>query len=441
MAENTILESPQYERSLVSCVHAGFQTHDAEAQRALFSVEPDAFVVPQARAVWTALRGLYGRSEPIDPMTISAELGRLGLLGTVGGFEGLVDVLAFDEFGHPAPLARQVRELHDRRSMVSLAAKLDRQARALDVDPVSARGELSTALMAISQGSKDYQRRSGAHLIERLIEGKPFRGDRGGDKLFWFPVPAWNEAVECAPGHVFILGAGPKTGKTSLAVDSMVLTAEHGVPVGMISLEMDHNEVEGRFAGRLTGQDNRMFLKASWGHAVAAPALKRADIVNRLHWWCHPSGVQWARVEAEIREMVRVDGVRAIVIDYFTLIAKALPPKGSSSNDAALWGQISMNVKRLAQELGIFILLLSQLKREGQDGEPHKNDFRETGQLEQDGNALGFLWGENGKILGKVSDNRSGPSVPPRCLKLDGATCAFADMGPKTSAGSLPSGW
>jgi len=426
MAENKpIPEDPTSERSLVSCVFAGFRERDAIATRCLFELEPEAFVVPQSRSLWAAMRSLYAKGETLDPPLIHGELQRMGLASCLGGYTGVWEELSFNEFGNPEPLVRRLKELHDRRRLVEIAGKLDAKARDLVQEPAQIISGASTALMRINLGSDNVKRRSGVDLINRLAEGNPFRDQAHGAKLFYFPITSWNDAVECAPGHVIIVGASAKTGKTALAIDGMVHTAQQGIHTGLISLEMDKDEVEARLAGRLTKQNSRLFLKASWGRAVALPALENADMVSRLHWWCHPSGVPWARVEAEIREMVRLEGVKSVVIDYFTLVQK--PTGSKSANDAALWGMLSTAIKRLAQELGICIILLCQLNREGAEGEPHKYHLRETGQLEQDGNAIVFLWKdkEDGPVFGKVSDNRSGPVVGKRELLFDGATCTF----------------
>lgn len=434
-------EDPESERSLVSCVWAGLRDRDGEAARALGEVEPDVFMVPQARSLWTALRGLYGRGEAIDPSLIFGELKRLKLDGTLGGYAGVMEALSFNEWGNPGPLVRRLNELHNRRRMVALAGELDRKARDLVVEPFQAIGEVSTGLMGLSLGETANKRRSGLDLLERLRGKSPFRDPSQGQKLFWFPFDQWNDAVECAPGHVIIVGASPKVGKTALAIDGMVHTASHGGGAGLISLEMDTDEVESRFAARMTGYSSRKFLHENWGdHVVDTAVSRHLNDFSRLQWWCHPSGVAWARVEAEIREMVRLHGTRAVAIDYFTLIRK--PTGGKSASDASLWGALSTAIKRLAQELRICIILLCQLNREGAEGEPHKWHLRETGQLEQDANAICFLWKEreDGPVFGKVSDNRSGPVCPKKELLFDGATNTFKNLTGMTSSTPV-SGW
>ena len=439
MVETRIPESPESERSLVSCVFAGFRDQDASSPRALFDLSTDAFMVPQSRTIWAAMRSLYQAGQPIDPTTIWCEIQRLGLSATIGSYSGLFEELSFQEFGNPEPLVRELNLLHIRRQGTRLGIDLQRALCDLVEDPIQALSTATSNLTKLTMGASTRPLWDGDQFIQRLVEGKPYRADGKGEKLFHFPIAAWNEALECAPGHVVVVGAAPKTGKTALIIDSMVTTATKGINVGMISLEMDRDEIEARLSGRLTGLNSRNFLRASWTPETVRGALQQADAIKRMCWWCHPSGVPWASVEAQIREMVRVKGVRAVAIDYFTLVGK--PTGTKNQNDAALWGMLSMAIKRLAQELGICIVILSQLNRGGQEGEPNKNDLRETGQLEQDANAIILLWKVENVVKGKLSDNRSGPTVDKGDLDFDGATCVFKSGGARETRSERPDGW
>jgi replicative DNA helicase len=444
MAERLpIPEDPNAERTLVSCVYSGFRMADAESQKAILELEADAFHVPQARAIWAAMLALYKANDPIDPATIHGQLMSMKLDGVVGGYSGIMEILTHDEFGNAEPLVRRLKELNERRKMIRLAIELDMKARDLVLDPAEARSHHATALLALDIGGRSNPRRSGPDLAYRLGLCQSFRKGGAAGKLLRMPITRWDDAIECAPGHVVVLGARPKVGKTAFAVDSMVLTANCGNAVGFISLEMDNDEVEARLAARMTGMNATKFAKGEWHLHEVQHAMAERALLEKMHWWCHPSGVPWARIEAEIREMVRLNGVRAVIIDYFTLIGKPTGAKGAT--DATLWGALSMSIKRLAQELGICILLLAQLNRGGAEGEPHSSDLRETGQLEQDANAIILLWKEkvDGPVWGKVGENRSGPAVGKRELEFDGGTCIFKPGSKETSpaGGTTPSGW
>lgn len=425
MSKAYTMQDAESEKCLVSTVMASFHSSPEPFSKALSSLQDACFVVPGARLAWRGMQRLYEAGKDINPVALKIELESAGKLDAVGGFSGLVDLLSVGEYANPAPLVEVIRDRHQRREMDRIGWDLRQGAQDLMSTPAEIRSQVSQRLLGLELQTKESPSRSGLDLLDRLTQYKPFRAVDGSHKLMYFPFPEWNDAVECAPGHVILLGARPKVGKTAFTVDTMVHTAMQGRRPYLISLEMDSDEIEARLAGRLTGHNSRMFLAHSFQDYQVQAALSNADAVSRMSWWCHHSGVAWSRVEAEIRERVRTHGVDCVMIDYFTLIAKPSGQKGAT--DATLWGQLSMAIKRLAQELRICILLVGQLNREGAEVEPHAHNFRETGQLEQDANAILMLWRNpsDNKVFGKVSDNRSGVTIGKRSLELDGGTNTF----------------
>ncbi|OQC73257.1 MAG: Replicative DNA helicase [Spirochaetes bacterium ADurb.Bin001] len=87
------------------------------------------------------------------------------------------------------------------------------------------------------------------------------------------------------------------------------------------------------------------------------------------------------------RRLVLERGVRAIFVDYLTLITH-------ENADLPRWEQIaaiSRSLKALARELDIPIVALSQLKREAEGKQPTLADLRESGSIEQDADLIIFL--------------------------------------------------
>ena len=120
--------------------------------------------------------------------------------------------------------------------------------------------------------------------------------------------------------------------------------------------------------------------------------------------------------------------VRLIIIDYLQLIIAGAIESRKSSNRENEISYISRELKRLAKELGIPIIALSQLSRalehRGGDKRPKLSDLRESGAIEQDADEVIFLYrpeyygitqDENGEalVLGYteaiIAKNRNGP--------------------------------
>jgi len=402
----SIPEDFEAERSLIATFAAeGSLTPGAGtpyAHQAFLALRIPAFLAPEHRHVFATMQAVYQRGDEITPLVIKAEMDQLGTLSQVGGWQSLVELFSSTETGRPDKLAEVVIRRWKARQVMQLAYKASKAVEDLEApDAVSSR--MQVALAEIFSDGTNADVRRGTEILAYVGENRPFRDISHAEKLVWFGFDTIDEAVEASPGHVVIVAARPGMGKTALAVQGSILTAKRQGMALIISLEMDHDEVFSRIAARLTETSASIWRKGMWSEYHAKMLHSRADILDRINIWAHPSGVPWERIEAVVRDQVRRDHVTSVWLDYFTLIKK---PDGKS-NDAGLWGQVSSNIKRLAQELKICIVLLCQLNREGAEVEPKLSDLRETGQLEQDANAVVMLWPKDAKAMESRAEIRS----------------------------------
>lgn len=397
------------------------------SHQALLAMDSRAFSDPRLRYIFDAIKAIYSRSEEVSMLVIKSELERTGKLDLVGGRVTLIELLGTEPTTRPDTLAGIVMERWNQRRLMRLADKMIESAELLTpADEIASR--LQSSLAEVFSSGTNADVRQASMMLDYLHEGRPFRDTTHAEKQAWLGLDAIDEALEAAPGHVIIVSARPGIGKTALAVQGACISAHHGGRPLVISLEMDHDEVFSRIAARLSGASAKIYRKGTWGQAESNNLSSQQAVMDRIGVWSHPSGVEWSRVEAVIRDQVRRNQVDSVWIDYFTLIRK---PTGKG-NDAALWGEVSSSIKRVAQELGITVVLLSQLNRDGDAVEPKLSDLRETGQLEQDANAVVMLWPKDAKamesaaetkfIFAKLAKNRSGQAGW-RCeIGFNGAT-------------------
>lgn len=397
------------------------------AHQALLALDARAFTDPRLRYIFDAIKAIYNRAEPVSLLMINTELIQLGTIDRVGGFITLTEILMGTDTGRPDLLAATIMERWTQRRLMNLGQKMIESGELLTpAEEIASR--LQSSLAEVFSSGTNADVRQASMMLDYIHEGRPFRDTARAEKQAWLGLDSIDEALEAAPGHVIIVSARPGIGKTALAVQGACITSRKGGRPLIISLEMDHDEVFSRIAARLSGASAKLYRRGQWDTNHADYLQNQQDILDRIGIWSHPSNVEWSRVEAVIRDQVRRNKVDSVWIDYFTLIRK---PSGKG-NDAALWGEISSSIKRVAQELGICIVLLSQLNREGDAVEPKLSDLRESGQLEQDANAVVMLWPKDAKamesavetkvIFAKLAKNRSGQAGW-RCeIGLNGAT-------------------
>lgn len=431
-------EDPESERALLATLGSAGTldpgSENADAHRAVLAMFPEMFFITAHKAVCIALKAMYAESLDVNSLSIMAMLEKQGSVGAVKGYTGLVEILNGEEVGHPTVLVERLMDLWRARQMIRLGA--DAQQRASDrQEPISeVISDIGAQLTNLATGTTGIKIRRGTALLDRIVSGEAFRDATSGGKLAYFGISEMDDAVEAGAGHVVTIGARPGVGKSAMAIQGVWRTAMAGQRPFLVSLEMDEDEIDSRLASWHTLEGYKTFRAGTWTEASAHSLMGEVDTLDRISTWCHASGVPWAKVEAAIRDAVRVNGATSAWIDHALLIQK--PNGGKSANDAACWSLLSRSIKRLAQELKICIVVLLQLNRNGAGVEPKLNDLKESGAWEEDANAVWMLWDKNADaeegvqaeakdVYVKSAKNRSGPSGWKRLLDFRGAINRF----------------
>ncbi|GFO58406.1 hypothetical protein GMST_07310 [Geomonas silvestris] len=195
------------------------------------------------------------------------------------------------------------------------------------------------------------------------------------------------------PGDLVVIAGRPSMGKTSLALNianSVAIEAEGVGPVGIITLESTEEQVTEKLLCALAGVNiNR--LRSGRLTEVDWPKLTKA--AGRLH--DSPIFVKSAPNLALdnlinlVRGMKNDQDVRLVIVDYLQLM-----PSVEESRTQGI-SNISRSLKGLALELGISVLLLSQVNRSLElrnDKRPKLMDLRDSGSVEEDADIVLFVY-------------------------------------------------
>lgn len=193
--------------------------------------------------------------------------------------------------------------------------------------------------------------------------------------------------------EVFVLAGRPGTGKSSLALNiADNIAVKLHVPVGVFSMEMSAESL-GLRAVCARGRVNLRNVQE--GFLAERDFPKITTSAGALH---HSplridaqAGVTIVELRAKARMMHRKYGTRFFVIDYLQLMAGGEKRYTNRQEEVS---EISKGVKRLAMDLNVPILLLSQLNRsmEKESRRPRLSDLRESGSIEQDADTVGLLY-------------------------------------------------
>ena len=207
------------------------------------------------------------------------------------------------------------------------------------------------------------------------------------------------------PQEVLIIGARPGIGKTYFAM-KMAQTISDKNPVAFFSLEMDKVAIATRY---ICMNASVNILKIRSGHLdemdISAIHDATAKIYEKPIYLFDMPNADLLSIKTKARQLKRQKNIKALFIDYMGLI--------SYNANMQRWekvGIISAQLKGLARELDIPIIVLSQVTRDSQDKMPSLASLRDSGSVEQDADIVMFLHRENDDCDAElsVSKNRHG---------------------------------
>lgn len=190
------------------------------------------------------------------------------------------------------------------------------------------------------------------------------------------------------PGDMIVLAARPSVGKTSLALNiADHVAVNDGQPVGFLSLEMNDTSLVKRMLSSRSEVNGHHLLSGNLTQRDITRLTTHAGKVARAPLFINDQpSLNITEMSAICRRMVLKHDCKLLVIDYLQLLhAKA-------DGRVQEVSKISSAIKASAKELGVPILVLSQLSRLA-DGEAHPklSHLRDSGAIEQDADLVLFL--------------------------------------------------
>lgn len=374
-------------------------------------LNPEDFYRPNHEAIYRAITHLDGSGEPIDAMTVAAELDRLQLLSGVGGRIYLAELLGVVTVASNAThYAEIVRDKAGKRRLIDAALRITHDAhesaQTADEQAENARAMFDKAMPGrVTAETYDT-------AMPRVIETME-RGTSRGLGTGWVDLDRLIHGLR--PGLLYVVGARPGVGKSIVGLQlASIMDETHGKATYFASLEMTGDEIVQRsLAARSLVPLGRLIDGRLSEHEWARLA-PHADHLRGSRVHLADSGRQTiGTIRSGARTLARRGSLGLVVIDYLQLMA-ARDPKLPREQQVA---EMSRGAKMLAKELAVPVVLLSQLNRAGlpdASGTPRPptlQNLRESGAIEQDADVVILLHkpdDRNNEIEAHVAKNRSG---------------------------------
>ncbi len=212
------------------------------------------------------------------------------------------------------------------------------------------------------------------------------------------------------PSDFIVVAGRPSMGKTAFALCIAKSAADHGIPVGIFSLEMSSSQLAQRLLCAEARVDQHRLrtgrlLDEEWSRmSICVGSLAEAPI-----YIDDSPALSALEIRAKARRLQVEHNLGMIIIDYLQLM------RGSQNieNRQQEISQISRSLKALAKELDIPVVALSQLSRaveaRGGDHRPQLSDLRESGAIEQDADVVMFIY--RAEVYGITEDRTTGRSL------------------------------
>lgn len=390
---------------------------------AVETVKGRDFYRPANELVFDAIVDLYGRGEPADAVTVSAELERRGELERAGGKVYMADLLGSVSIAQNASYyARIVADKAVLRRLVEASMKISQmgyQGQGEVADIVDAAQQ---ALYEVSEGktSDDY------HPLSELFESaydEMEAIEARGDSMAGIPT-GFTDLDELTngfqPGQMIIVAARPAMGKSTLGLDfARAASIKNGLTAAIFSLEMGRNEIVMRLLSaeasiELSRMRGGRMNEEDWQRLVD----KTTQISTAPLFIDDSPNLTMMEIRAKARRLKQQHDLKLVIIDYMQLMTSG---KKVESRQLEV-SEFSRQIKLLAKELEIPVIALSQLNRgpeQRTDKKPMMSDLRESGSLEQDADMVILLHREDvydkesqraGEADFIVAKHRNGPT-------------------------------
>lgn len=341
-------------------------------------VRAENFTSPVYRTIYQAITGLFLEGKAVDPVLVRERLSGIGAIG-----ETLYQIMTL------TPTAANVEEyITELKKQAALSALREIGQRLETVPELEEAQELVDRANGVFSARSGVERLSARQLVEDFMDR---HGEgRHPDYLTW-SLPKLDDRMYTEPGDLVLLGGYPSAGKTALALRFAWHMARK-LRVGFYSLETKVSKLGDRSVAAIAGIDMGAIKRSALSDADWTKLADQAESMAGCTLDLIPAGGMTVQ---DIQADALAHRYQVIYLDYVQLV------KGhKAGNRTEIVTGISIELHQLAQTHGITVVALSQLSRAktttgGEEVAPTMSSLRESGQLEQDADAILLLYKEN----------------------------------------------
>ena len=434
--------TPPHDIMAEQCVLGGMLLSKEAIIQVVEILSSSDFYRPAHQTIYDTIVDLFARGEPVDAISVHAELTKRGEIARVGGAPYLHTLT--DTVPTAANAGYYARIVADRavlRRLVEAGTRIAQLGYSGDgdVDDLVDQAQAEIFKVAERRTSEDYLPLSDIMpgALDELEAIASHDDTLTGVPTGFTDFDALSNGLH--PGQMIIIAARPAVGKSTLALDFARSAAiKHQLTTVFFSLEMGRNEIVMRLLSAearvpLHTMRSGMMTDEDW----ARLARRMGEVAGAPLFIDDSPNLTMMEIRAKCRRLKQQHDLKRVIVDYLQLLSS----HGRVESRQQEVSEMSRSLKLLAKELEVPVVALSQLNRgpeQRTDKKPQISDLRESGSIEQDADMVILLYREDvhekespraGEADLIVAKHRNGPTATVT-VAFQGHYSRFVDMAP-----------
>lgn len=386
-------------------------------EKALEKLFSKSFYLEKHQTIFQTIVDLYEAKVPIDLTTLAGELQKTNKINEIGGVEYIAELLSM--VPSSANIEYYIQIVEDNyllRNIIDTSADISTLAYEHNGEVSDILDQVESKIVGIikNRRTKEFDKISNVlnSFEEKLETLSKSKGEITGIPTGFTDFDKLTSGLH--GNELIILAARPAMGKTAFALNIASYVATHTAKtVAIFSLEMGSEQLVGRMIsslGQIEGVKitNGNLLNDDWKRVAEA----KSQLSNAKIYISDDVSSTVGDIKSKCRRLATSeDGLDLIIIDHLQLLSMG---GNYGNNMQAEMTDISRNLKKLAMELKVPIIALSQLSRgveSREDKRPKMSDLRESGSIEQDADIVALLYRDDYYNSPKDSGQAKDPSL------------------------------
>lgn len=365
-------------------------------QKVVDELKENNFYDKRHRILFKTINSMVLRDIDVDTVTLANELKDSGELETIGGMTYLVE-LSNSVFTatNVDNYIKIIKEKFQRRQIIKLANDLLVQANNPKEDILKIISNVENAMYKIVTNDITDSMYSMNECVEDTLIKIEERVKNGGGitGVSTGIVPLDKRTGGLQKGELTIVAARPSMGKTAFALNIAQNSSKHS-KIAIFSIEMPKYQLIDRMLANISTIElekikTGILNEDEWNRI----AICSSELASRNIKIDDRGVITVSKIKSQCRKLKIKDGLDVVIIDYLQIISTE--KENNNKNREQQISEISSGLKKMAKDLDIAVVCLSQLSRAPEqraDHRPMLSDLRESGSIEQDADTIMMLY-------------------------------------------------